>query len=184
MATNRRLASTEGEDFYVTPAWGTRALLRYECFKGEILEPCCGNGAISKVLESAGHKVASMDLIDRGYGEKKDVFDILKQYDNVVTNPPYNIAEGVLKKCLDISKRKTCLLLRSAFLEGAGRYERIYKETPPSRVLIFSKRLSIFPSNSIKTGGGTTSYAWFIWEKEFVGDTVILWIDPSISYRE
>jgi len=61
-------ANRERDDFYPTPPAGTRALLEVESFTGPIWEPACGDGAISKVLESAGHQVISTDLIDRGYG--------------------------------------------------------------------------------------------------------------------
>jgi len=40
-----------------------------ESFEGQIWEPACGDGAISRVLEAAGYQVISTDLIDRGYGQ-------------------------------------------------------------------------------------------------------------------
>ena len=50
-------------------------LLGLETFDKNILEPCCGEGHISNVLKDAGHIVTSSDLIDRGYGEVKSIFD-------------------------------------------------------------------------------------------------------------
>src|SRR5947208_1977198 len=87
---NRRLLDTSGPDFYPTPAWGTKALLRYEVFQGPVLEPCCGNGAMAKVLEETGYKVIASDLHDRGYGTTRDFFDYKpKEALNIVTNPPF-----------------------------------------------------------------------------------------------
>jgi hypothetical protein len=37
------------DDFYETPAWCVRALLPY-LQRGTVLDPCCGNGAIGRVL--------------------------------------------------------------------------------------------------------------------------------------
>jgi len=59
----------EGRDFYATPAWVTEALLQHVTFRGPVWEPCCGDGAMSRVIEQAGYRVHSSDLVDRGYGE-------------------------------------------------------------------------------------------------------------------
>jgi hypothetical protein len=65
--------------------------LSVEAFEGDIWEPACGDGAISKVLETAGYRVVSTDLIDRGYGAGghnflKSTKPLAK---NIITNPPY-----------------------------------------------------------------------------------------------
>lgn len=181
MATHRRLVKKEGREFYVTPAWGTRALLRYEGFYGRILEPCCGNGAMSKVLEKK-NKVISSDIHRHGYGGQRDFFKIIEPVDNVVTNPPFNIAEEVLEHALKLARYKVALLLRTAFVESVGRFNRIFNLTPPTKLLCFSKRLSIYKASSKRTGGGTTSYSWFIWDKEAKqGKTELVWIDPGIE---
>lgn len=75
-------------DFVKTPKLITEALLKYEKFDGDILEPCCGDGAISEILKKQ-YKVHSSDKIDYGYGEQKDLFDIFDEYDNIITNPPF-----------------------------------------------------------------------------------------------
>jgi hypothetical protein len=56
------------EGFHPTPPRAVRALLTVEAFVGVIWECACGDGAISRVLEAAGHQVISTDLVDRGYG--------------------------------------------------------------------------------------------------------------------
>jgi len=176
MVSNRRLITTEGPDFYPTPNWGTLGLLKYEIFEGIILEPCCGDGAMSEVLIRHGYDVKSSDLYDRGYGGVQDFFGIHDKYDNIVTNPPFNIAEDVLEHALKIANRKICLLLRTAFLESVRRYNKFFSVTPPSRVLVFTKRLSMYPAGYPVKGGGTTSYSWFVWDKETDGRTEISWI--------
>lgn len=75
-------------DFVRTPILITEALLKYEKFEGSILEPCCGDGSITRILEKQ-YKVYSSDKYDYGYGEIKDLFEIKGQYDNIITNPPF-----------------------------------------------------------------------------------------------
>jgi hypothetical protein len=55
-----------------------------------------GDGAVSRVLEVAGHEVLSTDLVDRGYGEVQDFLtDHHTIVDHVVTNPPYGPPSGL-----------------------------------------------------------------------------------------
>ena len=67
----------EKDDFYPTPELATQALLDRQKFQGDIWECACGNGAMSKVMINNGYNVYSSDLIDRGYGERKDFLSIL-----------------------------------------------------------------------------------------------------------
>ena len=180
--SNRRLIDPNGPEFYPTPEWGTRALLKYQKFQGSILEPCCGDGSMSEVLEAAGYQVVSSDIIDRGYGEQRDFFEITGHVDNIVTNPPFNIAENILAHALEIADRKVCLLLRTAFLESRSRFERFYRANKPAAVLVFSERLSMYPKGAEATAGGTTSYAWFVWDKRVTdGRTEVCWIEPGLK---
>ena len=50
--TMKRFADLDGPDFFPTPAWATHALLENEHFEGEVWECACGDGAMSRVLES------------------------------------------------------------------------------------------------------------------------------------
>ena len=179
MATNRRLVAQEGPDYYVTPAWGTRALITLEPIIGAILEPCCGSGEMAEILKETGNEVIACDLYDRGYGE---VFDFFKQTlwrSNIITNPPFNLAEEMLDHALKLSELKVCFLLRSAFIESRRRWEKFYRDRPPTRVYAFSERLSIYPASDQRESGGTTSYAWFVWDQQAKGNTTELrWIAP------
>ncbi len=188
--TNRRIVSKEGADFYPTPPWATKALLKYEQFEGSIWEPCCGDGSMSEVLKTTGLPVYSSDLHDRNYNDTDFTLDFLDDEacaihvspkNNIITNPPFNIADKILKKALERADKKVCLLLRTAFLEGQKRYNTIFNVNPPARVLIFSERLSMYPKGHKGKNGGTTAYAWFVWDKEYNGDPVIKWIEPGLK---
>jgi hypothetical protein len=136
---------------------------------------------MSRVFEEAGYDVVSFDKYNRGYGGVCDFFDIKEKYANLVTNPPFSIAEDVLAHALELAQNKICLLLRLAFLESQRRYQKFYQLNPPSRVLVFSERLSIYPKNYEIKAGGTTSYAWFCWDvlDPLRGKTSLEWIAPG-----
>lgn len=182
--TTKRFADLDGPDFYPTPAWATHALAQNESFRGDIWESACGNGAMSEVLETYGNRVVSSDLYDRGFGE--DGVDFLttdRRASNIVTNPPFNSAEGFVRAGLAKVDYKFALLLRLAFLEGANRQRTIFSRCPPSRVWIFSERITFYPANAVQKGSGTTAYAWFVWDKEAVGSTELKWFEPGYKAR-
>lgn len=182
--TMKRFADLSGADFFPTPAWATHALSDNEKFEGEIWESACGNGAMSEVLKQYGNDVVSTDLYDRGYGEGGvDFLDCDRRAANIVTNPPYNSAEGFVHAGLQKADRKFALLLRLAFLEGANRQRTIFSKTPPSRVWIFSERITFYPANAVKKGSGTTAYAWFVWDKSARAETELRWFEPGYKSR-
>ena len=99
-----RYEDDDGLDFYRTHPSATRALLSVEKFPGVTWEPACGAGDMSEVLRESGLNVVSSDLVDRGYEEGWTGVDFLtassreiglpRRPTNIVTNPPYNIAEA------------------------------------------------------------------------------------------
>lgn len=182
--TMKRFADLDGPDFFPTPAWATHALIENETFEGGIWESACGNGAMSDVLEQTGQQVTSTDMYDRGYGEGGVDFLLSnRRAANIVTNPPYNAAEGFVHAGLRKADRKFALLLRLAFLEGANRQRTIFTKAPPSRVWVFSERITFYPAGAVQKGTGTTAYAWFVWEKDASGGTDLRWFPPGYKAR-
>ncbi|MEX3011356.1 hypothetical protein [Hoeflea sp. TYP-13] len=178
--TLKRHADLNGPDYFPTPAWATFALADNERFEGEIWECACGDGAMSEVFEEVGYNVISSDLYDRGFGESGvDFLTTKRQCDNIVTNPPYNCAEGFVSSGIANTQKKFALLLRLAFLEGANRARTIFSEYPPSRVWVFSERITFYPAGAERKGSGTTAYAWFVWDKDAPGNTELKWFKPG-----
>jgi hypothetical protein len=176
--TLKRFADLDGPDFYPTPGWATHALINNERFEGRIWEPACGDGAMVRVLAEIGQPVDATDLYDRGFGETGvDFLGSSRNVENIVTNPPYNSAEGFVEAGLRQTTRKLCLLLRLAFLEGANRQKTIFAKNPPARVWVFSERITFYPAGAEVKGSGTTAYAWFIWDKQTGGRaTELKWL--------
>jgi hypothetical protein len=182
--TLKRFADLDGPDYFPTPKWATHALIDNESFEGEIWEPACGNGAMSEVLAKTGNEVISSDLYDRGYGEGGiDFLTAKRKAANIVTNPPYNCAEGFVDAGLAKAQKKFALLLRLAFLEGANRQRTIFTKRAPSRVWVFSERITFYPANAVQKGSGTTAYAWFVWDKDAPSETELKWFKPGYKAR-
>ena len=164
------------DDFYATPSEASQQLLDVESFDGGVYEPCCGQGHISKVLIKNGYDVESSDLVDRGYG--KSNIDFLMEYkkrDNIITNPPYGrMLMKFVKQTQEIAEKKVALLLKLTFLEGQERKE-FFKECPPTRVHVFSKRLSLM-KNGQSYDGGMMALAWFVWDKDSDKTTTVNWL--------
>ena len=177
--TMKRFADLDGPDFFPTPAWATYALIDNEAFRGDVWESACGNGAMSEVLRQTDQPIISTDLYDRGYGDSGvDFLTPERRAQNIVTNPPYNAAEGFVRSGLLAAEKKFALLLRLAFLEGAGRQRTIFTVAPPSRVWVFSERITFYPDGAVQKGTGTTAYAWFVWDKDASG-TELKWFKPG-----
>lgn len=182
--TLKRFADLDGPDFFPTPKWATFALIENEKFKGDIWECACGNGAMAEVLESTANKVISTDLYDRGFGDAGvDFLSQNRSAANIVTNPPYNCAEGFVANGLKSARNKFALLLRLAFLEGGNRQRTIFSSNPPSRVWVFSERITFYPAGAVAKGSGTTAYAWFVWDKDAPAHTELRWLQPGYKAK-
>ncbi|MBR1206590.1 MULTISPECIES: hypothetical protein [unclassified Bradyrhizobium] len=179
--TLKRFADLDGPDFFPTPPWAVEALMDNEEFEGDIWEPACGDGSMARVLASRGNAVIASDLYDRGFGEiGVDFLSSTRAAENIVTNPPYNAAEGFLRVGLSLATKKVALLLRLAFLEGGSRYRSIFSVVPPTRVWVFSERITFYPAGVQQQGSGTTAYAWFIWDKSAAqGSSQLCWLPPG-----
>ena len=108
---------------------------------------------MSEVLAETGNRIESSDLFNRGYGEiGHDFLTTTRRLRNIITNPPYNSAEGFVATGLRQAQGKFALLLRLAFLEGANRANTIFHKCPPSRVWVFSERITFYPKNVERAG--------------------------------
>ena len=113
----------QAQDFYRTPEASTRALLRVEALPRRVWEPACGDGAISRVLEAAGHGVLSTDRVERGYGEagRDFLMERVPTDRAILTNPPFALADPFALHALRLGAPMVCLFMRLAWLEGIAR---------------------------------------------------------------
>lgn len=186
-ASNHSETEREVHDYYATPPIATELLCSLETFSKNILEPCCGEGHIAKVLEAHGYKVQAMDLIDRGYGEGGVDFLTYDEYveGDIITNPPYSMAQEFVEHAMELidDGHKVAMFLKLSFLEGKER-SKMFKKYPPKRVWVSSSRLGCAKNGEFKTdkngnfkADSAVAYCWFVWEKGFHGDPEIHWFN-------
>lgn len=169
-------AGRPDDDFYPTPPEATQALLDHETFEGTIWEPACGDGAICRVLEKNGLKLIATDLNYRDYG-LGDVNFLTSnmQSANIITNPPYKLAEEFIHKALKQTTGKVAMLCKLQFLEGAKR-KVMFENTPLKKVYVFSKRLSMTRNGEKMKNSGMIAFAWFVWEHGYEGEATLSWL--------
>ena len=177
-------------DFYATPISAVRQILDEIELKGSILEPACGEGHISTVLREYYPKapIISTDLVQR-----KDRFncnvtggiDFLthnfgKKFDNVITNPPFNLAQEFIERALHITNDKVVMFAKIQLLEGSKR-EKMFKNTPLKYVYVFTKRVNPLRNGEEldekgKPWSSTICFAWFVFEHGYKGEPIIRWL--------
>jgi len=180
-ASNHTDHDRQPQDYYATEPAATDWLCQLETFSNPILEPACGEGHISKQLIAHGYQVVSRDIEDRGYGEVADFlfFNEERWSGDIITNPPYSMAQEFVKKALEIIDKghKVAMFLKLTFLEGKGRAD-LFKRNPPIRVWVSRSRLKCAKNGDFDSmDGSATAYAWFIWEKGFQGNPEIHWFN-------
>lgn len=166
---NHNSSRAKGDrNFWPTPPGAVEALLSRVRFQGEIWEPADGAGHLSGVLEGHGYKVRKSDIITG-----TDFLTSTEMADNIVTNPPFNLATQFAMHATARAHKSVALLLRLAFLEGQKRREFFERtDFPLSRVLVFSNRIRMRQGEVGSSDGGMVPYAWFIWERKPAAPTI------------
>ena len=139
------------------------------------------------MLLSHGYDVWSTDLVDHGYGQAG--IDFLSWVNpvaaDIVTNPPYIQAQAFVEHALSLltEGHKVAMFLRLVFLESSGR-KALFEKYPPARIYVASSRLGCAKNGEFKVRPNgelfypsAVAYAWFIWEKDFAGQTTIHWFN-------
>lgn len=162
-------------DFYPTPPEATAAIVDVLTARGSLLpnshiiEPCCGNGAISKVLEARGHTVDSFDLReDSGFGQGGVNYlehTTKQRADWIITNPPFNLAKEFIIKALDDAD-SVAMLLKATYYH-ADKRAQFFEDFPPSDIYACTWRLAFLKEE--RGGSPMMECAWFVWDKADAG---------------
>lgn len=173
-------------DDFPTPPWATRALCEWLIEAGLPLrgtvcrEPAANRGHMVKPLAEYFGEVEASDVHDYGAGFL--VEDYLfgpapAPVDWTITNPPFRLAEQFIDRASQSSRHGFAVIVRAAFLEGQGRFERLFSKNPPAFVLQFTERVVMHKGRLAPEGSTATAYAWLVWRHGF-SDTRLRWIPP------
>jgi len=180
---DRQDKAREANDDFPTPPWATRALTSFvlpalvtKCTElprdWRILEPACGRGIMSSVLEESFDHVEAFDRFDYGGNAVGSFLPGDLDYraaagrpDWIVTNPPFKVAEAFAREALAIARVGVAFLVRLAFLEGKDRY-RLYREHPYTFCCPFADRVPMVEGRWDPEASTATAYAWFVWVKD------------------
>jgi hypothetical protein len=172
-------------DFYPTPTWVTEALLNCVTLRGPVWEPCCGDGAMARVIAGRGHEVTASDLKDRGFGRTGIDFFAARSFaegcQSMVTNPPYGdgggSAKGVhvpgallnfVRHAIALTERadgQLALLVRFQWLAGR-KAANLISSGPLSKVIVLRKRILWFDHGPATTNG-QHHHAWLFWDCQY-----------------
>lgn len=159
------------DDFYRTPAWCVRAIVRHiEIPEGAtVLDPSCGDGAILDVIQCLRPDVRTVGIeLDReradgarkrhgviGGADALELPDSQWAADVIVMNPPFSLAREFVERAIGCADVTICLLRLSWM---AGQKRATFWRANPADVFVLPRRPSF-------TGKGTDAcdYAWFVW---------------------
>lgn len=183
-------------DYSPTPPWATRALVERvlrsagreaQCKWQTAWEPACGEGHMAEVLREYFREVWATDINARkgypdcvgGFLPEDGIGSLSGHFDWIITNPPFE--DRVLKfmdRALDLAGYGVAMFLQLRYLEGIGRYERIYKDRPPTIVAPFVERVPLVMGRYDPEASTTTAFMWLVWLKGAAPQAPI-WIPPG-----
>lgn len=164
------------EDFYATPGWMTRALLRrLYLARWVVCEPCVGDGAILRYLPDDITAVTN-DIVARFPviphfaldASRPDSWKWFEQrhgpIDLTLTNPPFDEAFEIIQQAVKRSTKGVVCLLRCTWIEPTDdRGEWLAKHPPDAQIVL--PRWN-FRSLDGKGGGDSAPASWFIWNRQ------------------
>jgi hypothetical protein len=176
-------------DYFPTPLWSTRALFRHVLPAigvdaiSSAWEPACGEGHMAAVItEFARGAVTASDIFQYDYGTAPHDFvkdDPLTKPDWIITNPPFSIACEFTLRALDLASEGVAMLVRTQWIEGVGRYEKLFRDRPPTVYAPFVERVPMVKGRWDPDASTATSYAWFVWLQHTERRSQIFWIPPG-----
>lgn len=180
-------------DDFPTQPWATRALLR-QVFGTNLTnhltcrEPAANRGHMVRPLREYFGSVEGSDIFDYGAGfpQRDYLFGPAPApVDWTITNPPFRLAEQFIARARATSRAGVAAIVRSAFLEGVGRYRDLFSMAPPSAVLQFSERVVMHKGRLSPKGSTATAYCWLVWDmQECEAGTRFEWIPPCRKHFE
>lgn len=171
----------ETQDMIPTPPYATRVL--YEYVAPELKEaapaltawePAAGFGHMASVMHEYKHKeVYATDktlppsTFNKVTVRQQDFLQFSgRSADLIATNPPYKLLGEFIALGLERSNRYLALLIRVQGLEGQARYRKVFNETKPTCVALFSDRIPFKTGVVVRKAPKMFLHTWVFWDKE------------------
>jgi hypothetical protein len=178
-------------DGFHSPKEAVKLLVKHAKLKKRVWECANGYNRISNRLEKRGHKVFRSD-IHKWSDKTQKIADFTKtkfvpfkgKPFDIVTNPPFKIAQEFVESAMDKLPvgGRLYLLLRLQFLEGKRRKKELFSKYPPMEVIVSSARLPRMhrfdfslkqhrrevekAGKKYSTPTSAMCFCWFVWEKK------------------
>lgn len=136
-------------DAYWTPTWVFDALYAVECFTCPF---------------DAAPRDATFDFLTQEWIDPPR---------EIVTNPPYSLAEAFVRRALALAD-KTAMLLPIAFDAAKGRRD-LFESAPFKAKYTLVKRIR-WENIEQKKAGPSQNHAWFVWERGYQGKPFMGWL--------
>ena len=180
-ATNRGSKRVESDN-YSTPMKTINTFLDhwYPTNYMKVLEPSAGCGNICRAIkdrypdtyivaneirkeENVNLTQCADEIHNLDFLQFRNNMNNNEEYDLIIGNPPFSLAQEFLEKCFEIASDKTdiVMLLRLAFLESRKRYD-FWQNHPVSKVYILSERPCFINGRS-----DATAYCFMVWGKRY-----------------
>lgn len=190
-------------DDFPTQPWATRALMEHVLLPGSrvadmrsVWEPACNRGHMARPLKEYFQRVHTSDIFD--YGNENWCQDRVVDFlwpdpesphiksvgvDWIITNPPFRLAEQFIFQSNRIARIGCAMIVRTSFLEGVGRYQRLFSVNPPTIVAQFVERVPMVKGRLSATVSTATSYCWLVFIKD-MEPRPMMWIPPCRKQLE
>ena len=168
-------------DFYSTERWVTETLLSKVRFRDAVWEPAAGDGAMVRVLASAGYPVVASDLVGDARGCPNAIklnflvaTALPEHVLSIVTNPPYGkLAEAFIRQALRLTEPvggMIAMLARNEY-DSANTRKGLFDGPPFACKITLTKRPRWSDEN---VASPRHNFAWYVWDWQHVGPSHLL----------
>lgn len=184
----KRSEVISSNDLYNTPAEAIYPILPYVdgwiTPGSRVLDPCSGNDAITDVI-GANYPLANVIGNEpNGYGIPDFEYDFLNltaaqkadlKSDIIISNPPYNKAIDFILAGFEIAPIQM-VLLRTLFLEGGKKYNKLFSLGKLRSVYQFIDRISCTKGPNREPTSNAISYMWYLFDNSWNGSPELIWV--------
>lgn len=190
-------------ELFRTPDYAYKPLLDYSNWfdRGPVLDPAAGDGRMIAEIVRRGND-ADHCLIDvreeekdawrddpllywsdkriGSFVEKEEekiaALEISGRYSAALTNPPFTLAQPFVQRLTQLVDGKVAILQSVAWIGTQKRSRWLKEESHLEMVLQLARRPKWEGDSGIKLPSNIWDFAWYIFDREFVGRPTINWL--------